>query len=97
MPHGTQEQHWAISIAAKDLNDLRENWLNPKEMMGASDLKKRTLTNLYNAKPQWLRDAHRTLDEAVFAAYGWRERPEGLPDAAIVERLLALNLSRDPA
>ena len=37
----------------------------------AKALKKRTLTNLYNARPQWLVDAHATLDEAVAAAYGW--------------------------
>ena len=37
----------------------------------ASDprLKKRTLTNLYNERPMWLRLAHRRLDEAVLAAY----------------------------
>ena len=33
-------------------------------------LKKRTLTNLYNARPQWLADAHDALDAAVAAAYG---------------------------
>lgn len=32
-------------------------------------LKKRTLTNLYNERPTWLRLAHRRLDEAVLAAY----------------------------
>jgi hypothetical protein len=37
-------------------------------------------------------DVHRTLDEAVFAAYGWPEAPDDLPDAEIVSRLLALNL-----
>ena len=35
------------------------------------ELRKRTLTNLYNARPQWLDDAHRVLDTAVAAAYGW--------------------------
>lgn len=35
-------------------------------------------------------DAHRKLDEAVFAAYGW---PADLPDAALLEKLLALNLA----
>ena len=34
-------------------------------------LKGRTLTKLYNARPQWLADAHATLDAAVAAAYGW--------------------------
>ena len=33
------------------------------------DLKKRTLTNLYNARPTWLKLAHRELDRAVLAAY----------------------------
>ena len=34
-------------------------------------LKKRTLTNLYNQRPQWLANAHTTLDTAVATAYGW--------------------------
>lgn len=33
------------------------------------ELKKRTLTNLYNERPTWLRLAHETLDRAVLAAY----------------------------
>ena len=32
-------------------------------------LKNRTLTNLYNERPTWLRLAHKALDEAVLAAY----------------------------
>lgn len=32
-------------------------------------LKKRTLTNLYNERPTWLRLAHKALDEAVIASY----------------------------
>ena len=35
------------------------------------ELRKRTLTNLYNARPQWLDDAHGVLDATVAAAYGW--------------------------
>ena len=51
-------------------------------------LKARTLTKLYNARPQWLEDAHASLDAAVAAAYGW--------DAEISEddalaRLLEMN------
>ena len=34
-----------------------------------SRLKKRTLTNLYNERPTWLKLAHETLDRAVLAAY----------------------------
>ena len=43
----------AISAAAKQLNEERETWLNPPDLvaLGASEtlLKDRTLTNLYNA------------------------------------------------
>jgi hypothetical protein len=34
-----------------------------------ANLKKRTLTNLYNQRPTWLRLAHLELDRAVLAAY----------------------------
>jgi hypothetical protein len=57
----------------------------------AKALKKRTLTNLYNQRPTWLDLAHRKLDEAVFAAYGWE--PD-LSDEEILARLLDLNLKR---
>ena len=57
----------------------------------AAELAKRTLTNLYNARPAWLAEAHRRLDEAVFAAYGG---PAGLGDEDILARLLELNLGR---
>jgi hypothetical protein len=39
-------------------------------------LKKRTLTNLYNERPTWLKLAHETLDRAVLAAYAAVD-PEG--------------------
>ena len=45
---------------------------------------KRTLTNLYNARPTWLANAHATLDAAVL-------------DAEILAHLLALNLERAAA
>jgi hypothetical protein len=57
-------------------------------------LKKRTLTNLYNERPTWLQNAHRTLDAAVLDAYGW---PRDLGDEEILARLLALNLERASA
>ena len=80
----------AIAEAARELVAKRDVWLNPP---GASpeELKKRTLTNLYNARPAWLADAHRKLDEAVFAAYGW---PATLTDAEVLEHLLSLNHAR---
>ena len=135
----------AIAAAAKELNELRENWLNPPDwtrtetlefpgtvggpwdryivpgsvhplpipdsrlpipvLIGtvhyprlvprdaacAARLKDRTLTKLYNARPAWLANSHAALDAAVAAAYGW---PADLPDDAILERLLALNLAQ---
>jgi type II restriction/modification system DNA methylase subunit YeeA len=104
----------AIAAAAARLNELREAWLNPEDLVrrepevvpgfpdrilprtekAATELKKRTLTNLYNTKPQWLVDAHAALDRAVAAAYGW---PSDLTDDEILTRLLALNLERAKA
>jgi type II restriction/modification system DNA methylase subunit YeeA len=62
-----------------------------------ADLKKRTLTNLYNARPAWLDNAHKTLDAAVATAYGWTDYTPAMPDEEILRRLLALNLERKAA
>jgi len=104
----------AIAAAAARLNELRENWLNPPDLVqrvpevvpgypdrivpvddkAAAILKKRTLTNLYNERPAWLDHAHRDLDAAVAAAYGW---PADLSDEQILERLFRLNQERAAA
>ena len=60
----------------------------PRDEAAAKALKKRTLTNLYNARPQWLADAHEALDAAVAAAYGW---PADISDNDVLRELLALN------
>ena len=80
----------AIAAAARELVALRDRWLNPVGA-AARELKGRTLTNLYNARPTWLDLAHRRLDAAVLAAYGW---PADLGGEALLARLLALNLGR---
>jgi type II restriction/modification system DNA methylase subunit YeeA len=128
----TEEQRNAIARTAKELDELRNNWLNPPEWtreevlefpgsvdgpwaryvhdpsehsigtvkyprvipkgdIEAEQLAKRTLTNLYNERPTWLDLAHRKLDDAVFAAYGWEA---ALSDDEILARLLALNQQR---
>jgi hypothetical protein len=138
LPTPTAEQESAIAAAAKELNCLRENWLNPPEWTreegiefpgtvggpwdryidpatvsdrgafkvgtvkyprlvpcdseSAAKLAKRTLTNLYNQRPAWLADAHRKLDEAVFAACGMNDQ---MTDVAILENLLTINLIRN--
>jgi type II restriction/modification system DNA methylase subunit YeeA len=67
----------------------------PRNPKAAAILKTRTLTNLYNTRgtPEgtWLDNLHRTLDEAVAAAYGW---PADLSDDEILSRLLDLNRTR---
>ena len=60
----------------------------------AAEVKKRTLTNLYNARPAWLDLAHKALDAAVAAAYGWEDYSPEMPDDDILKRLLQLNLER---
>ncbi|MEI6278356.1 MAG: DNA methyltransferase [Verrucomicrobiae bacterium] len=130
-----EDHRAAIADAAKELDALRERWLNPpewtvekilefpasiggpwsrhvvtpykngvgtaryrrlvpKDAECAARLKKRTLTALYNERPAWLDFAHKKLDDAVAAAYGW---PGDLSGEEILERLLALNLERAEA
>jgi type II restriction/modification system DNA methylase subunit YeeA len=106
----------AIAGAAVRLNELREAWLNPPDLVrrepevvagypdrllpvdaaAAAELKTRTLTNLYNARPAWLAHAHAALDQAVADAYGWGEeqRAGSLSDDEVLARLFALNQAR---
>ncbi len=100
-PRPTDEQRQAIAAAAHQLNQLRENWLNPRDeqgrsyLEGSAELRRRTLTNLYNKKDDdectWLQNAHDELDAAVAAAYGW---PADLSEQEILTLLLDLNLER---
>jgi len=83
----------AVARAARELVAKRDAWLNPPGA-GEAELKKRTLTTLYNQRPAWLDLAHRALDRAVLDAYGW---PHDLTDEQLLERLLALNLARAAA
>lgn len=59
-----------------------------------AELKKRTLTNLYNQRPAWLDNAHKTLDAAVAQAYGWTDYTPEMPDDEILRRLLVINFKR---
>ncbi len=62
----------------------------PRDEAMAKEIKKRTLTNLYNARPQWLDDAHKALDAAVAAAYGWEA---DIKENEALGALLVLNLA----
>ncbi len=134
-PWLTPAREDSIALAARELNTMRERWLNPPEWTQtatltfpgsaagpwaryvdpqtidlqtgigtvryprlkprdpdcAAKLKERTLTKLYNERPAWLDLAHKELDSAVAAAYGW---PADLSEEEILSRLLELNLAR---
>ncbi len=101
----------AIESAAAKLDELRNGWLYPIDLVervpeisagfperltaknaeAARVLARRTLTSLYNDRPDWLTEAHRTLDVAVCAAYGW---PTDITTDDALHELLALNLAR---
>jgi len=88
---------WARYVVHETVNRptgfglIRYSRLEPRNAGCAAKLAKRTLTNLYNERPAWLDLAHKKLDAAVAAAYGF---PPGLSDDEILARLLALNLER---
>jgi hypothetical protein len=130
-PKPTGALRTVIAEAAKQLDSLRTNWLNPTEWVReevltfrgsvtgpwaryvhdtdargigmvrfprqvpkyeecAGKLAKRTLTNLYNDRPTWLENAHRELDEAVFAGYEWKG---SMPEDQVLAALLELNIA----
>lgn len=131
-PDASLAHRRAIGEAARELEALRQRWLNPPEWVreevlefpasvdgpwrtmvrkpnragigtaryvrlipkdeeAARQLRGRTLTTLYNEPPTWLTHAHRRLDAAVFAAYGWSP---GISDEELLAKLVQLNLQR---
>jgi type II restriction/modification system DNA methylase subunit YeeA len=91
---GSADGPWARYVHdpdARGIGTVRWPRIVAKDEASAKLLAKRTLTNLYNQRPAWLDLAHKKLDAAVFAAYGW---PDTLSDDEILEKLLALNLER---
>ena len=63
----------------------------PRDEASTRELKVRTLTNLYNVRPQWLADAHAALDAAVAAAYGW---DTSISEDQALQMLLDLNTAQ---
>ncbi|ANL38324.1 class I SAM-dependent DNA methyltransferase [Rhizobium phaseoli] len=111
LPPIASEAAQRIGEAARTIDQLRQNWLNPADLIttvpevspiypdriiarheGAeAKLRERTLTKLYNDRPKWLDNAHRDLNAAVAAAYGW---PETISIDDALARLLELNNAR---
>jgi hypothetical protein len=93
---GSAEGPWrryidAATVDSRGIGQVRYPRTVPRDEETAKALKKRTLTNLYNQRPTWLDLAHRRLDEAVLAAYGW---PTEIADDDLLAALLELNLAR---
>ena len=84
-PKSMPAQESAIAAAARELVAKRDEWL------AGQDSKPRHLTRLYNERPTWLDLAHKKLDAAVFAAYGW---DAAMTDDDLLAALLALNHER---
>jgi len=94
---GSVDGPWSRFVHGPDergIGTVRYPVLKPRSGPIGKELADRTLTNLYNARPAWLDAAHRKLDAAVFAAYGWQP---GMTDDEILAALLALNLQRTAA
>ena len=58
----------------------------------SAQLRRRTLTNLYNSRPKWLADSHAALDARVAAAYGW---PADITFEDALHELMTLNQTRE--
>ena len=99
---GTVDAHWKVSLYRNDrvnppemvgvggraASAISEVPSRPRRETAAKQLKTRTLTNLYNARPQWFSDAHVSLDVAVAGACAW---DLGISEDVALERLLKLN------
>jgi hypothetical protein len=93
---GSVDGPWKRSVHKpndKGIGTVRYPRIVPKDADAGAKLKKRTLTSLYNERPAWLANAHRRLDEAVFAAYPGAPGAD-LSDDDLLAKLLALNLER---
>lgn len=82
------------------VSDVRVEWMDetvvgypkravPTKVAPVRELRRRTFTNLYNERPQWLVDALAALDGAVAEAYGWDAETS---EDHVLHKLLKLNL-----
>ena len=91
---GAVDGPWERYVTDPDAKGIGTVWyprLVPRDAECAKNLAVRTLTNLYNQMPAWLGNAHKKLDTAVFAAYGWSPDRN---DTEVLVGLLALNEER---
>ena len=60
----------AIAEAAREMVEKRDAWLNPPNA-SAEELKRRTLTNFYNARPSWLAVSYTHLTASIPRSVPW--------------------------
>jgi hypothetical protein len=88
---GSTSGAWSRYVADPDergVGTVRYPRIVTRDEESASQLRTRTLTNLYNQRPAWLSNAHAELDAAVADAYGF---DPAISDEEILARLLELN------
>ena len=76
---------------------LQYHTLVPSDAAAEKSLRSRTLTALYNEKPQWLLDAHARLDRAVAQAYVAATDNSKWVSAVTAEQFLELLLAENLA
>lgn len=82
-------RHWLHNTDAQGIGTVHWRRRVPLDDDAKDKLAARTLTKLYNRRPEWLERLHQKLDEAVADAYGW---PVDLEEEEILSRLLQRNL-----
>ena len=83
-PESTPERVDTVSTAAERLDTLRNGWLNPPaESISPTQLRQRTLTNLYNEPPTWLQHAHRKIGRISLRRLRLASRSERWTDSRL--------------
>lgn len=94
-PAETEDKRvFAIAQAARELNSLRENWLNPSGVgitISQKQVNKRTLTNLYNALTHY----RQNVKGKQRNPFQWEKEVDGIISLDQMEELDALHTELD--
>ena len=92
----TEDAKESVRDATRKLLAVRAEWKrSTRESTKPDETKVTGLSALYREMPPRLQERHAELDAAVFAAYGWDEKPATMPEDVVLARLLELNLARE--